>query len=69
MAYYRLYFMNPRSGHIDRFESIEAEGDAAAVAAADAHQGRQPMELWCGGRKVARFEAVIPSPPPPKRAA
>ena len=68
VAFYRLYFMNPRNGHIERFESIAAEGDAAAMMAADAHQGRQPMELWCGGRKVARFEAVLPSPPP-KRAA
>lgn len=68
MAHYRLYFMNPRNGHIERFESIEAEGDGAAAAAADAHQGRQPMELWCGGRKIASFEALLPSPPPMRAA-
>jgi hypothetical protein len=58
VAYYRLYFMDPRSGHIAAFESIEAAHDAAALVAAERHRGWQPLELWCRGRKVQRFEAV-----------
>ena len=63
MSYYRLYFMNPRSGHITAFESIEAADDAAAIAAAERHRGRQPLELWCQGRKVERFEAAQAASP------
>ena len=57
MAYYRLYFMDPRNGHISAFESIEAEDDSQAIAAAESRTGWQPLELWCQGRKVERFEA------------
>ena len=63
MAYYRLYFMDPRSGHISAFESIDAEGDEAALAAAERHVGGRALELWCQGRKVRRFEPVSATPP------
>lgn len=63
MAYYRLYFMDPRSGHIIAFEPIEVAGDEAAIAHAEKHVGWQPLELWCEGRKVHRFEAVPALPP------
>lgn len=63
MAYYRLYFMDPRSGHISAFEAIEAEDDETAVRLAEAHLGWQPLELWCQGRKVRRFEAESMAPP------
>lgn len=63
MAYYRLYFLDPRSGHITAFESIEADDDEAATAAAERHRGWQPLELWCQGRKVERFEAAQAAPP------
>lgn len=63
MTYYRLYFMDPRSGHIAAFESIEAEDDAAAIAAAERHLGWQPLELWCQGRKVQRIEALQAAAP------
>jgi len=62
MAYYRLYFMDPRSGHISAFEAIEAEDDEAALAACEKHQGWQPLELWCQGRKVQRLDAVTDPP-------
>lgn len=63
MAYYRLYFMDPRSGHISAFESIEAETDEAALVVAEKHLGGQALELWCQGRKVKRFEPVAATPP------
>ena len=64
MAYYRLYFMDPRTGHISAFESIDADSDEAAAAAAEKHVGWQALELWCHGRKVQRFEAVATTPRP-----
>ena len=57
MAYYRLYFIDPRNGHIAACEEIAADGDAEACAAAERHRGWQPLELWCGGNKVRSFEA------------
>ena len=59
MSYYRLYFMSRASGHIERFEEIEAADDVAAVRVAREQAGRQPLELWCHGRKVKRFEAAV----------
>ena len=61
VAYYRLYFLDPHSGHIAAFEAIEAEDDAQALTLAEHHLGWQPLELWCAGRKVQRFEAAVPA--------
>jgi hypothetical protein len=57
LLYYRLYFLNPRSGHIIRFAEFEAVDDEAAIALAAEQEGPQPLELWCRQRKVKRFEA------------
>ncbi len=57
MAYYRLYFMNRFSGHIERFEELDASSDEAARDLAAGRVGDEPLELWCGHRKVQRFEA------------
>ena len=57
MPYYRLYFMNPSSGHIDRSENLVARDNFEAIETAGGFRGRQPMELWCEGHKVQRFEA------------
>jgi hypothetical protein len=63
MSYYRLYHMDLRTGHIIRFEEMEAVGDEEAIARADRCSHSAPMELWCGGRKVHRFEpSSIKSP-------
>lgn len=56
MRYYRLYFMNAGTGHIDRFAEFEAPTDEAAEGLAAEHEGEQPLELWCLNRKVRRFE-------------
>ena len=65
MAYYRLYFMDARSGHISAFESIEADDDQTASATAEKRVGAQALELWCQGRKVTRFEAIAAASSPP----
>lgn len=58
MAYYRLYFMNRHSGHIDGVEDFDAASDAEAIERADARLARAPFELWSGAQKVYRREAT-----------
>ena len=55
MTSYRLYFMNRKSGHIDRFEEFEASNDLRAREIAALRLGDGPAELWTGHRKVERF--------------
>ena len=57
MAYYRLYFFNRFSGHIDHFREFEAADDAAAVRQSADWRELEAMELWRGRRKVRRWEA------------
>ena len=59
MQSYRLYFMDKRTGHISRFEVVEAATDVAAVEQAERQVGSQPMELWRSGVKVRRFEPAF----------
>jgi hypothetical protein len=62
MPYYRLYFMDRFSGHIDRFREFEAEGDSAACARAEEWRGSQPMELWRLHRKLKHWDAAAVLP-------
>jgi hypothetical protein len=57
MRYYRLYFLDRFSGHIDHFREFEAEDDAAALTIAQGWREDQPMELWNRERKLKRWEA------------
>lgn len=59
MPHYRLYFLSPRNGSIERFEEFEASDDDDALAHIDQHVGEQPLELWSAGRRVGRFEAAL----------
>ena len=58
MACYRLYFMNPNSGHIDDFAQFDSPDDDAATALANEQAEHLPLELWDDGRKVRRFDAL-----------
>lgn len=62
MAYYRLYFLDPHSGHIDRFEEFDAPGDTEAVGRAGDRQHDAPLELWSGGRKVRHLPSPAATP-------
>lgn len=57
MAYYRLYLLSNPDGRFVGFEEIEATDDLDAIRVADKHVGPQPLELWCGKRKVKNFAA------------
>ena len=54
--YYRLYFMDRFSGHIDHFRDFEAEDDKEAVAIAEGWRATQPMELWNRERKLRHWD-------------
>jgi hypothetical protein len=58
MPYYRLYFMNPGDGHIQRFEDFVELNDRAALTRAEQKLDGQPLELWQEARKVRRFEPL-----------
>ena len=58
MRYYRLYFMDAFSGHIEHFREFEAEDDAAALAIAEGWRAGQPMELWNRERKLRHWDSV-----------
>lgn len=56
MLYYRLYFFDRYSGHIDHFREFEADGDAAAIALAERWRDGRQMELWNLGRRLRRWD-------------
>ena len=58
LAYYRLYILSGSEGRFVGFEEIEAADDVEAARQAEAYAGAQPLELWCGKRKVKSFAAV-----------
>ena len=62
MRYYRLYFMDRFSGHIDHFREFEAETDDAAMNVSETWRDGRPMELWNLGRKLRRGEIEPTSP-------
>ena len=57
MSYYRLYFMDRFSGHIDHFREFEADSDGAAIAIAEDWANQRPMELWNRHRKLKHWDA------------
>jgi hypothetical protein len=66
MAYYRLYFLDPRTDRIDRVAELVATDDVEAIRLAGAQTGSDAMELWCETRKICRFEAKpLPIPRAP----
>lgn len=59
LLYYRLYYFDRFSGHIDHFREFEAEDDAAALALADRWTDGRPMELWNRERRLKRWEQAL----------
>jgi hypothetical protein len=57
MLYYRLYYFDRFSGHIDHFREFEAEDNAAAVALAQHWSDGHSMELWNRRRRLRRWES------------
>lgn len=58
MPDYRLYVLNPRSGHIDGVEEFHSADDVEAITLIQHREGGPaPLELWRGGQKIKRFDA------------
>ena len=57
MRYYRLYFLDRFSGHIDHFREFEAADDDAALGIAHSWREDRPMELWNRHRKLKHWES------------
>ena len=58
MQYYRLYFFDRFSGHIDHFREFEAADDAAALEQAEGWIDGRAMELWHRERRLRRWEST-----------
>lgn len=58
MLYYRLYYFERFSGHIDHFREFEAEDDAAAISQAEWWSDGQAMELWNRERRLRRWDGI-----------
>jgi len=67
MNHYRLYFLTNIGGRIERFEPIEAHGDASAIEAAKLYRGTYPLELWQRERRVEVFARTASRLGPPAR--
>jgi hypothetical protein len=56
MIRYRLCFINPNTGQVDREREIEAADDVDAVRLAGLVRP-SPARIWCENRKVRSFAA------------
>ena len=57
MRYYRLYFMDRFTGHIDHFREFEAEDEGSARTIAAGWREDRPMALWNRQRKLKQWAA------------
>jgi hypothetical protein len=56
MPYFRLYYFDRFSGHIDHFREFDAEDDANAIAVAERWNDGRAMELWNRERRLKQWE-------------
>ncbi|MGQ0587941.1 MAG: hypothetical protein ACT4N8_00235 [Sphingosinicella sp.] len=66
MPDYRLYLLNPFSGHIDGVEQVSASDDIEAICLVQNGGRKVPVELWRGGVKVVHIDAppeIVPPAP------
>ena len=58
MLYYRLYFFDRFSGHIEHFREFEAEDDGAAIDIAERWADGSRMELWNQERRLRHWDVA-----------
>lgn len=59
MLYYRLYFFDRYSGHIDHFREFEAEDDGSAVSIGERWSDGCVAELWNRERRLRRWDPPL----------
>ena len=60
MLYYRLYYFDRFSGHIDQFREFEADSDSAAIDLSERWSDGRPMELWNRERRLKQWQVAPP---------
>lgn len=58
MPDYRLYRLDPHSGRFLGVEEIHASDDVSAVNESQQRAQGNAVELWEGGRRVTRIDAM-----------
>jgi hypothetical protein len=66
MPWYRLYHLDPHSGHFQRAEELFAADDVSAIHDLQLRQADHPLELWEQGRKVVHIDAPLRPPVKPR---
>ena len=59
MPYYRLYHLDPHTGHITKADELFAADDVAAMHDLQQRRSDHPLELWERGRKVSHIDATL----------
>lgn len=62
MTTYRLYFMDPFTGSIKRYDDFDAVSDSDAGDYAECRVGEERLELWCGSERIGQYPAVEKGP-------
>jgi len=63
MPTYRVYHLDPHTGHINNAEELFAADDVAAIHGLQQRQSPHPLELWDCARKVSRIDALPETAP------
>jgi len=66
MPDYRLYHLHPDSSHFTGVDEMEADDDGMAIQLTAERPRDAATELWCGGHKIARFDARSDQPAGPQ---
>lgn len=61
MIRYRLCYINPNTGQVDREREIDAADDVDALRIARQSEHR-PLEVWCEARKLRSLGPAEPAP-------
>lgn len=59
MPDYRLYRLDPFTGHFIGVEELHAADDVSAIHMIQQRAYGSSVELWQGGRKVTRLDAPL----------
>ncbi len=65
MPEYRLYRLDPDTGHFAGVEELFAADDVSAVHTVQQRRLDTAVELWSGGRKITRLDAPPETAPVP----
>jgi hypothetical protein len=58
MPSYRVYHLDPHTGHINSAEELFRADDVAAMHDLQQREVDHPLELWDRSRKVGRVDSV-----------